>query len=326
MITGDDLMAGLFNALYDATLIPLLPSIIDALLAGDTAIVPALIQRGVPFATGAADAMTLAVDCADNAALDTADADAAAFDDPGRLGLLAALVGRVPAGLAGHARRVQCARRVGDPRPRARRFVRPDHPAGRDRTGRRNAHRLDVHPRRPGRPLDHRLLPVHRPHRARLPRPPDRRGGHRCASTRSGRPTSNDQRAKSGSDDAEGRFRGPNSPQTAQWSSSPGAQRPSRSRIWMRSRFSYVTSFAGSGLRLNVRNVMSVVSIGEDPPDQRLAEAEQDLDRLERLDRADDAGQHAEHAGLGAARGQLGRRRLGHHVAVGRALAAGGTR
>ena len=33
--------------------------------------------------------------------------------------------------------------------------------------------------------------------------------------------------------------------------------------------------------------------------------------------RADDAGQHAQHAGLGARRGQLGGRRLGHHVAVG---------
>ena len=88
----------------------------------------------------------------------------------------------------------------------------------------------------------------------------------------------------------------------------------------MRSRFSYVTTFAGSGRSLNVRNVMSVVSTDRMPPDQRLAEAEQDLDRLERLDRPDDAGQHAEHAGLGAARGELGRRRLGHHVAVGRAL------
>ena len=96
VITGDDLMAALFNALYDAALIPLLPSIIDALLAGDTAIIPAIIQRGVPFATGAADAMTLAVDCADNSALDTAAADASAFNDPGRLGVLAALFGACP--------------------------------------------------------------------------------------------------------------------------------------------------------------------------------------------------------------------------------------
>ena len=50
VITGDDAMAGLFNALYDASLIPALPAILDGLAAGDTAIVPALIRRGVGFA------------------------------------------------------------------------------------------------------------------------------------------------------------------------------------------------------------------------------------------------------------------------------------
>src|SRR4051794_20737627 len=54
----------------------------------------------------------------------------------------------------------------------------------------------------------------------------------------------------------------------------------------------------------------------QDPTDQRLAEAEDDLDRLQRLDAADDAGQHAEYAGLGARGSQLGRRRFGDHVAV----------
>ena len=44
VITGDDAMAGLFNALYDASLIPALPTILDGLAAGDTAIVPALIR------------------------------------------------------------------------------------------------------------------------------------------------------------------------------------------------------------------------------------------------------------------------------------------
>ena len=51
--------------------------------------------------------------------------------------------------------------------------------------------------------------------------------------------------------------------------------------------------------------------VGEQAPDQRLAEVEDELDGLERLERADDAGQHAEHAGLGARGRQLGRRRLG---------------
>jgi pimeloyl-ACP methyl ester carboxylesterase len=98
VITGDDMMAGLFNALYDAALIPLLPSFIDDLLAGETGIIAALIQRGVPFATGAADAMALAVNCADNADLDTADADTAAYDEPGRLSLVAGSTGACPPG------------------------------------------------------------------------------------------------------------------------------------------------------------------------------------------------------------------------------------
>jgi len=87
VITGDDAMAGLFNALYDASLIPVLPSILDALAAGDTSIVPALIRRGVAFATGAADGMQMSVDCADNAGLGEA-ADAAAIADPGRTRLI----------------------------------------------------------------------------------------------------------------------------------------------------------------------------------------------------------------------------------------------
>jgi pimeloyl-ACP methyl ester carboxylesterase len=87
VITGDDAMAGLFNALYDASLIPALPSILDSLAAGDTGIVPALIRRGVAFATGAADGMQMSVDCADNAGLGEA-ADAAAIADPGRTRLI----------------------------------------------------------------------------------------------------------------------------------------------------------------------------------------------------------------------------------------------
>ena len=55
--------------------------------------------------------------------------------------------------------------------------------------------------------------------------------------------------------------------------------------------------------------------------DERLAHAEDDLDGLDRLDGADDAGQRPQHAGLGAARRQLGRGRLGEHVPVGRAVA-----
>ena len=60
--------------------------------------------------------------------------------------------------------------------------------------------------------------------------------------------------------------------------------------------------------------------VDQEPADQRLAGAEDQLDRLGRLDRADDAGQHAEHAAFGAARHQSGRRRLGIQAAVARAV------
>ncbi len=52
-----------------------------------------------------------------------------------------------------------------------------------------------------------------------------------------------------------------------------------------------------------------------------LARAEHELERLGGLHRADDAGQHAEHAALGAARGELRRRRGGVEAAVARAVA-----
>ena len=58
----------------------------------------------------------------------------------------------------------------------------------------------------------------------------------------------------------------------------------------------------------------------QQPADQRLADAERELERLVRLERADDAGQDAEHAALGARRRELRRRRLRVEAAVARAL------
>ena len=54
--------------------------------------------------------------------------------------------------------------------------------------------------------------------------------------------------------------------------------------------------------------------------DQRIADPEQELDRLVRLQGSDDPGEHAEHAALGAARCELGRRRLGEEAAVARPI------
>ena len=87
VITGDDAIGGLFDALYDAALIPLLPSILEGLAAGDTGVVPELIRSGVGFATQFSDGMQAAVNCADNAGLDQS-LDEQAIADPGRTALL----------------------------------------------------------------------------------------------------------------------------------------------------------------------------------------------------------------------------------------------
>ncbi|MGD9704012.1 MAG: alpha/beta fold hydrolase [Acidimicrobiia bacterium] len=82
VITGDDIMAGLFQALYDATLVPVLPSILVALDTGDTSIIPVLLVESIPRLNGQADAMALSFDCADNAGLSgVAAADAAVVAD-----------------------------------------------------------------------------------------------------------------------------------------------------------------------------------------------------------------------------------------------------
>ena len=58
----------------------------------------------------------------------------------------------------------------------------------------------------------------------------------------------------------------------------------------------------------------------QQPPDERPAPAEDQLDGLERLDRAHDSRQHAQHASLGATRHHPRRRRLGIEAPVARAF------
>jgi pimeloyl-ACP methyl ester carboxylesterase len=87
VITGDDALGGLFNALYDADLVPLLPSILDGLANGETGVVPELIRQGVAFATRASDGMSVSVNCADNGGLPQS-ADEEAVRHPGRTALL----------------------------------------------------------------------------------------------------------------------------------------------------------------------------------------------------------------------------------------------
>ncbi len=64
-ITGADLYAGMFRAMYDETLIPVLPTALTAIASGDYAIVEQLVQESVPFVTDQVEGMTASVDCAD---------------------------------------------------------------------------------------------------------------------------------------------------------------------------------------------------------------------------------------------------------------------
>ena len=61
----------------------------------------------------------------------------------------------------------------------------------------------------------------------------------------------------------------------------------------------------------------------QEAADERLADAEDELDDLGRLDDADEAGQDAEDAALGAGRDEARRRRFGIEAAVARAFLGG---
>ncbi|GJM38913.1 MAG: hypothetical protein DHS20C19_22800 [Acidimicrobiales bacterium] len=76
-LTGPDVAAGLFNALYDTELIPLLPTITESFASGDTGLASELVDRGVSFLNSAAEGMAMATECADNGNL----AEAADWDE-----------------------------------------------------------------------------------------------------------------------------------------------------------------------------------------------------------------------------------------------------
>lgn len=68
-VTGKDLWAGLFNALYDETLIPQLPAAAKAISEGDNSIIELIAQEAIPFAADQHEAMTASVTCADRSRL-----------------------------------------------------------------------------------------------------------------------------------------------------------------------------------------------------------------------------------------------------------------
>ena len=88
-LTGTDVYGGIFSALYETSIIPLLPSIIHGLANGDRSIVPQFLNIGVPQLTDINEATYGAVDCADNLpALSEEDLDRLRAD-PGNAALVA---------------------------------------------------------------------------------------------------------------------------------------------------------------------------------------------------------------------------------------------
>lgn len=68
LLTGSDLVAGLWNAMYDSALIPVLPSLVAPLRAREgvaDAVVAQLARDGIAKLTGAAEGVAVGVDCAD---------------------------------------------------------------------------------------------------------------------------------------------------------------------------------------------------------------------------------------------------------------------
>lgn len=108
VITGDDIVAGLFTAMYDTELIPVLPAFATALLDGQTALIDQVAGQGIPFINDVAEGMALSTNCADAApvAEATAATDAELLADPGRWSTMLTVFSPVfctawPAGSAG---------------------------------------------------------------------------------------------------------------------------------------------------------------------------------------------------------------------------------
>ena len=75
-IDGGDFYAGVFDLMYDAELLPVIPVAAQAIAGGDNSLIDAYASEGVAFLADQHEAMTFSVDCADRQAL----MDAAAVD------------------------------------------------------------------------------------------------------------------------------------------------------------------------------------------------------------------------------------------------------
>jgi pimeloyl-ACP methyl ester carboxylesterase len=64
-IVGADMYAGLFRAMYDETLIPVLPTALVAISNGEYGLIEQLVQQSIPFAADQVEGMTASVQCGD---------------------------------------------------------------------------------------------------------------------------------------------------------------------------------------------------------------------------------------------------------------------
>ena len=67
-ITGKDIVSGLFQALYDDDLIPVIPSLVAGLRRGDTGIIDLFAGTAIPLAIEPSEGMGASVECSDRAA------------------------------------------------------------------------------------------------------------------------------------------------------------------------------------------------------------------------------------------------------------------
>jgi pimeloyl-ACP methyl ester carboxylesterase len=88
-VEGTDLIGGVYTALYDASLIPVLPRALEAIARHDYGIINALAQQAIPFATSQSEGAYLSVDCADSQAVDP-ERTARILRDSGRFAIVVA--------------------------------------------------------------------------------------------------------------------------------------------------------------------------------------------------------------------------------------------
>lgn len=95
LLTGTDVRAGLFAALYDSELISSLPGVVAALANGDRGIIPTFIDLGVPRLLDLSEGAFYSVECADSGRLlegEDAEAELAQVDEDALIALNSAQV------------------------------------------------------------------------------------------------------------------------------------------------------------------------------------------------------------------------------------------